>query len=286
MDHDSCVEHLVGLGLSHLESLVYVFLVSHSPATGYRVAQGTGKPTANTYKAIETLERKGLLIVEDDRKRLYRAIPYQEMLRELERGFQQRKKDAARELARIGPSGSDDRVYRLHSLGHVMERCRSMLERARQAVIVDAFPEPLEELGEDLSAVGSRGVDVRVKAYAPVTIQGVTITVDYRGDEALRRWPGQWLNVVADANEHLLACLTEDGAGVHQAIWSGSPYLSWIYHCGIASEIAMDDVANALAGRGRLADVRAVLARYRPEDERLLPGRLVLERHFGSDPRS
>lgn len=278
MRQETSVERLVELGLTRLESSIYVFLLGESPATGYRVARGIEKPTANTYKAIESLESKGLLMVEDDEKRLYRAIPYEEMLGELERRFVRRRNAAAEALARITPPGDDDRVYRLRSTEHILERCRSMLERARTRVLVDAFPNPLDGVRNDLEAAAARGVEVTAKVYRDTSIPGVRVVADYRGESVLAGWSGQWLNLVVDAAEHLLAYLSPDGTSVLQAVWSGSPYLSWIYHCGIASEIALDEVAGAVSDGKSITGVRAVLDRYRPGDERDLAGRKALER--------
>ena len=66
---------LVPFGFTALESEIYVFLLGESPATGYRVAQGINKPAANTYKAIQTLQSKGAILVEEGSSRFCRAVP-------------------------------------------------------------------------------------------------------------------------------------------------------------------------------------------------------------------
>ena len=43
---------LVDLGLTPLEAEVYRFLLGAPGSTGYRIAQATGKPVGNSYKAI------------------------------------------------------------------------------------------------------------------------------------------------------------------------------------------------------------------------------------------
>ncbi|MDO8629132.1 MAG: helix-turn-helix domain-containing protein, partial [Phycisphaerales bacterium] len=72
---EQVIQTLVPLGFTPLEGEVYAILVAESPATGYRVAQAIGKPVANTYKAIESLERKGAIVVDDGESRLCRAVP-------------------------------------------------------------------------------------------------------------------------------------------------------------------------------------------------------------------
>ncbi len=103
MASDDCIEALVSLGFTALESEIYTFLLQESPVTGYRVAQALGKPTANTYKAIESLALKGAVIVAEGAQRHCRAVPAQELLNRLDRRFTAH--DAARSASR----------YRWHS---------------------------------------------------------------------------------------------------------------------------------------------------------------------------
>ncbi len=257
MDHQNSISALRDLGLTEIESMVYTFLLSKSPATGYRVAQAIGKPVANTYKAIEALELRGLLIVEEGEKRLCRTVPYEEMLALLERRFMTSKQRAARALAAIQPADDDERVYNLRSSEQVFERCRAMIERAEQLIIVDAFPLPLEELRPDLEKAAELNprLEIRIKAYRPVAITGARVVAAARGAAVLEKWPGQWLNAVIDANEHLLSFLTRDGTQVHQAVWSNSPYLSYLYYSGVQSEITCDRVKALLSAD---ADVKEI----------------------------
>src|SRR3954447_24395728 len=110
------VSALEELGLSGSEAAVYAYLVQHSPATGYRVAQGIGKPVANTYKAIASLEEKGAVLVDPSSTRPCRAVPPEEFLARLEGQFQERRTRAARALSEVRaaePEEEDARVYPL-----------------------------------------------------------------------------------------------------------------------------------------------------------------------------
>src|SRR5215468_10366506 len=110
----TAIDALTRLGFTALEAEVYTFLLGEPGATGYRIAQGIGKPVANTYKALESLQRKGAILVEDDESRRFRAVPAEELLLGLERDFAQTRAQAARALARLGTDeASDDRVYQL-----------------------------------------------------------------------------------------------------------------------------------------------------------------------------
>jgi sugar-specific transcriptional regulator TrmB len=272
MQVNTGIEALRELGFTELESRIYIFLLEESPATGYRIAQAIEKPVANTYKAIELLEHKGALIIEGGNKRLCRAVPLQEILKQLELSFNSSRKKAERVLSRIKPHKSDGRVYRIKSKNLVMQRCRSMLKRSRYIAILDAFPKPLEELLPEINKTAARGVKMNIKAYRDIELNDVEVVVDFRGEHLIKDWLGQWINLVVDANEFLLAFLTSDGLGVHQAVWSGSPYLSWLYHCGIISEITVDRINRVLDSEGTIDQIRDIIINCRPKKTRELLG--------------
>ena len=103
MQQSKSIQTLIDLGFTNLEAEIYTFLLQESPATGYRIAQAIGKPAANTYKTVQSLEKKGALLVDDSEKRLCRAVPADELLNRLERQFSERKTNICRltKIARV-----------------------------------------------------------------------------------------------------------------------------------------------------------------------------------------
>jgi sugar-specific transcriptional regulator TrmB len=200
------------------------------------VSHEIGKPTANTYKAIAALERRGAVQVEDGENRLVRAVPPEELLSQLERRFRDQREAAAEVLADLRRDVADDRVYALRSAPQVIERARSMLAAARGIVLADLFPRLFETLREDLIGAAARGVAVTAKIYAEAGAPGVETLLQPDAHRVFERWPGQQLSLVVDAEEHLLALFTENLERVHQAVWSRSTFLSCLHHNHLAME--------------------------------------------------
>ena len=70
------IELLHSLGLNRLEAEVYTFLLEQpEPVTAYRAGRALGRPTANVYKAIEALARKGAVVIDEGSTRLCRPSP-------------------------------------------------------------------------------------------------------------------------------------------------------------------------------------------------------------------
>ena len=99
--------------------------------------------------------------------------------------------------------------------------------------------------------------------YKPATLKGVEVVFPPGGEEIMQRWPGHWLNVVVDGREHLLSLLTPEGDGVHQAVWSESVYLSWIYHSAICSEIIHTTMERMMEQGASIPQIRQAVTRLR-----------------------
>ncbi|OGU54858.1 MAG: hypothetical protein A2V66_04625 [Ignavibacteria bacterium RBG_13_36_8] len=244
MKTQSSIKSLVELGLTELESQIYAYLLENSPATGYGVAKGIGKPTANAYKGLESLLAKGAIVVEGGASRLFRAIPSKELLNGLEIRFRKLKEEAEEELSKLKPIEFDERVYHLTSPQQVFERFKEMLAKSTTIVLLDLFPAVVDEIREDLKLAIARKVKVAIKLYESDNIDGAFVIVDPQGPDIIERWPGLWANGVIDGKEHLLTFMSSDKKRVHQAVWSSNTYISWIYHSALMFELLHTSISS------------------------------------------
>jgi sugar-specific transcriptional regulator TrmB len=251
---------LVALGFTPIEASAYAYLVQASPATGYGVARGIGKPVANTYQALQSLRHKGAVLVDGRGRRQWRAVPPRELLARIDAERAERVAEAGRTLARLHRADDDHGVYTLASRTQALARFRDMLERARRVALADVFPEPLAELRPALERAAARGITVAVMVYEPARLRGVEVVVKQDGPEQRQRWPGEWFNLVIDGTEHLLCWF---GSGAPQATWSRSPHLSWIVHGGLWSEMAMARITSGIGEGVATAELARRLKRFR-----------------------
>ncbi|MCC6244251.1 MAG: TrmB family transcriptional regulator [Gemmatimonadaceae bacterium] len=237
--------HLIALGFSELEADVYVFLLRESPATGYRVAQAIGRTAANTYKALESLEARGAVHVEEAESRLCRPVAPEELLRAMEVTFARHRDKAAKALREVSPRAADDGVYRIKTASQVFEMCRTVLQNAERVALLDAFAAPLERLREPMSEAVARGVRIAVLTYEPFHLPGVTVVVNHEATTVRARWTGQWLNLTADSSQQVNALLSDDLDDVVHATWTGSRFLTHLYHSGLLGELVASSVQRA-----------------------------------------
>jgi sugar-specific transcriptional regulator TrmB len=232
--YQKSIDSLSALGFTDLEAAVYAYLVENSPATPYRVAQGIGRPVANTYKAVEALHKKGAVLIDETANRICQAVPPADLLSDLERSFANRHNQAARALSQLKPAVETDRIYALNSAEQIFDRCKRLIDHAESVVLVDAFPGIVDIIRPWLEAAASRNVTTVLQTYKPTDIAGVEVIPYQAAELSLRRWPGQWMIVVVDGAEYLFAYMNEEATVAQQAIWCGSAFLALPQHSNLA----------------------------------------------------
>ncbi len=300
---DPAAAALTDLGFSRLEALAYLHLLQAGPETAYATAKAVGKAVANTYKAIESLERKGAVEVLAGEPRLVRAAPPEEVLGRLRRGFERRSGEAREAFARLDRREPDERVYHLAAAAQVIARARAMIEEARACVLVDLFPAVAAALAPELEAAAARGIAVVALVYDDADLAGCEVVRHSRGALVRRFFAGEHLVLCTDAEQALLALLDSpnvaagpgdadpwpETGGVRQAIHTASPFVAWHLHDNVHHQVHTYAVAEAFADEPELmARVRAV------HDTRLAgiapiatPGwRALMDRHGTAEARA
>lgn len=251
MDFEIIVAKLIKLGFNRLEAEVYLTLLRESPLTGYRIAQILNKAAANTYKALELLEKRGAVIAEETPTvKQYVAIPVSDFLDQIERGFKNDRQFLEESLKDINYSLSGDKIYMLQTFDQVLEKCSKMLENAWHSVIVDAFPPMLSKIAPMLEKAAENGVNIIVNAYEPVELKNCRVIVKSNASKVLELWSGDWMNIAVDGREYLITALEKDGKLQH-AIWSNSPYLSFFVFNGFRYEMLFSALSAKIPSEKR-----------------------------------
>ena len=257
-------DDLAVIGFSALEADVYTALLQDSPSTGYSIAQLLRKPVSNTYKVLESLCRKGCVVVDRTRQpRRYSALPLSEYFDQLEREFSKKREAVEARLRSFARPASYPGIYRLDNLDQVYERAVHVIEGARTSILLDAFPAQVEKVRKALARAVRRHVRVMMKVYAPVTMPGVDLVISDLGPE-IPSWPGELLFVVADGSDYMLAFVDDASGRVLEAVWSQNLYLAIIAYNGLLGELLWSRFLGLIGADPNYAKLRRIMAAYKP----------------------
>lgn len=236
------------LGLTELESDIYLALLTKGAMTGYAVAKDIGKPVANVYKALDSLAGKGAAVQAQQDRKLYKATPWRDLLAEAERRQQDVLRNLARDLAAIPEPGEDEEVYQLTNADQVIATGHRLIEEAEQILLADLEPSAVSLYADALKAAAARGVEVRIKTYQPVNIPGVQIITRLKGEEVYARTPDVRFKIAVDGRSFLNALLSVDMDAVIQAFTSGSALMGMSIYSGLLYELVLTDIKRLAEG--------------------------------------
>ena len=221
------IKLLEDFGLSGLEAAAYVALLNEPGCTGYRLSHILNKPTANVYKALSSMQDKGLVTSDDSGKaREFFPVPVSDFIREQELVLKRKGKELEEELGRLKGKPAAAMINRLSSFEQVLQRATSMIESAGHIIVVDAFPEVLDKLGKLLERKASEGKIVIIHTYRPYSIPGCRITVPESDSYIWLQVPERAFDVAVDGSAFLISNHNLDYTEVDEALYSNHVYLS------------------------------------------------------------
>ncbi len=234
---------LVRLGFTDLEARIYAFLVANSPSTGYRISQGIGKPVANTYKALQTLERKGAILIDPSGKRQCSAIPPTDLLDQLGRNYESQRSQAELALKDLGQPAQSNAVFTLSTLGATFARAQQLIATAQQVILISCPTSLTSEFQTELLAAHLR--EVLVCAFANIETLEYDVTIPSEEPDTLL--------IVVDQKSFVSASFTSGDFADGFAGTDSS--LAKALHDGLAAEITLSNLRRRIedgAGQKRL----------------------------------
>lgn len=256
------LNHLQEIGLSRFEAEVYIFLLKESPSTGYNIAKKLGKAAPNIYPVLDSLIQKGAVNIDDfSNTKKYYAVNPDIFSKHINGAFIKKSTEMAESLKDIKNTLDEEFIQRIPTESHVFEVCSDIISRAEHIIFVEAFPETLERIKPSLEKQALKGVHIVVTSYRKIEIKNCTVALKKNGEVFIKRWKGQWLNIVADHRENIQAFFHESNK-IHEAVWMKSPYLSTTLANGMAYEFLFCKIVEELSASAFTETAEKMLNKY------------------------
>lgn len=246
MADEALKKMLADIGLSGIETDIYIILFQHPGLTGYRIAAHISKPVANTYKALNHLENKGLVVCsESTGTKEYSAIDFSEYMDRLESEMRQKREKILSRLKEMKVVQKNFGSFNLTDKTQVYERAKTMINTAKDVLLADIFPIPFAELKPALEAKEKdKSVDMRIKLYQEEDLECRNLTIAFNGDVIIDGWIGNWLIICKDSEEILIVSFSKDSDQLMHAVWSTDPFLCFAVYNGMVNEFMLIDLLN------------------------------------------
>ena len=235
------------LGLNGLETTIYIWLLKNNRSTGYGIASQINKPVANTYKALNSLEKKGAVVSDNSsNNKYYSSVNVEEFLNRIEREFSNTKKEIIGEVNKLQVQQKSGGIYEIKSVEHVYEKAISMINTAETTLLVDCFPSPMKIIKESLSKKSSEGINIFLKNYCDIKIDDINQIYSKNPDLPVEGLGGEWMTILKDTSESLVALFTKDCKKLKHCIWTKDSFLSFVLFNGSIFEFSYTEIFDKI----------------------------------------
>jgi sugar-specific transcriptional regulator TrmB len=253
--------------LSELEVRIYIWLLQNKRSTGYKIAMEIGKPVANTYKALKSLQKKGAVIIDNSTKKaIFDTVPVEEFLNKIENEFTRKKKKIIDEVQKLEVQQEKKGIYELQSLELMYEKATNMIKSAESSLLIDGHPAPLNMLKEEILNKKKDNITFLLKNYDNTIFEGIKQITNPKTDIHLGGLQAQWIVLIKDVNEALMAFFDLSGQEMKHCIWIRDPYISLILFNGSILEFNLTEIYKEVYGKSanKIENIKKLNLNYEP----------------------
>jgi predicted transcriptional regulator len=267
MKKDNLLKLMREVGLSELEATIYIWLLENKRSTGYKIAGKIGKPVANTYKALKSLQKKGAVLSDETTGTAYfDTIPVKEFLNKIENEFARKKERIIEEVKQLEVIEEKTGIFELQSIELMFEKAATIIKTATSSLLIDGHPAPLMMLKDCILAKRKDKISILLKNYDKTEFEGIKQLHNPKTEMHLGGLQAQWIVVIKDASEALLAFFDHHGEELKHCIWIRDPYISLILFNGSSLEFNLTEVFKVVYGdnEDKINKIKEINLSYEP----------------------
>ena len=234
-------------GLNLYEVKIWTALLSRGTSTAGELSNISGVPRSRTYDILESLEKKGFVVMKLGKPIKFIAVKPDEVIERAKKNFIEQAKEKGKVLDEIKRTDLMDQLNEIYSKGikyvephelsgalrgayNITNHIESIIAKAQKEVIIVTTEKGLEKKANILKAVmkkiTKRGVNVKVAA--PITKENIKIVKEISKFAEVRNCNIRARFVIVDGK--ILTFMIMDDAQIHAnydvGIWINSEFFA------------------------------------------------------------
>lgn len=241
------LNRLRDFGLNSYEAKLWAALLSRGISTAGELSDIANVPRSRSYDVLESLEKKGFIMVKVGKPIKYIAVPPEEVLERVKRRISDNAEKQSKMLDQFKSSELLDELNLLHKTGvelvdpselsgalkgrsNVYAHMSTMIKGAEKSIILQTTSSGLtrkaDELGRVLKKAHEKGVKIRIAA--PITKNNKTLAAELSKFAEIRHTDDKSRFMIIDGKD--LAFLVMDDDNVHPSydlgLWVKTPFFA------------------------------------------------------------
>ena len=257
---EELIQCLGRLNFTEQEAMVYLCLLEEPPATGYAIAQKTGILRSHIYEVLESLLRKGCIMVSKSTPPQYAAVPYRQYL---ERYAAQRNTSRSLALQAVrdyqAAQAAQDVIWNLFFNKDILSTAASLIQDSESYILLKLWAKEADVLADELAKAWKRGVRLFVITFGEPEKRNFphyAYRQNEQTDDSVRQLKGEF-----DGKHVLYGELSDVSHSF--ASWTSNPILKQPIHTSLVYDLSVMNMYQADEFGSLLSRFGADLARLR-----------------------
>ncbi|MGV8150489.1 MAG: TrmB family transcriptional regulator [Candidatus Woesearchaeota archaeon] len=242
------IKKMKDFGLNSYEAKIWAALLSRGVSSAGELSDISNVPRSRTYDVLESLEKKGFIIMKLGKPIKYMAIPPSEVINTIKKRIKEESVQKEQQMDELKGSQiltqltdlhvqgietvePTDMVGLLKERGNVYDHMESMIKTAEKTVYIMTSPDGLsrkiQHMKKTLKKLADKGVAVRV--LVPTTKDLEKHSTELKGIAEVRTVQNMMARFVIVDEEHIMFMITDD-KDVHPnydvGVWVKTPYFA------------------------------------------------------------
>lgn len=137
------VNKMKQFGYTESETNIYLSLIENGSMTGYEVSKKSGVPRSKVYNYLETLVKKGVVLVNKSEPKIYSAISPEEFVSMLKQTTLDDIRYLDNHLSNIKTKENESLLWQLENQEAVQHKMLYMIENAKESLYIQVWEESL-----------------------------------------------------------------------------------------------------------------------------------------------
>lgn len=256
---DTNIQLLMDVGLSKLQARIYLTFSRGDKLTGYAVAKRLHEPAANIYKALDSLQNKGLVLLDDSSSvKYYTAQPMSFYLDQLELRLADKRKIIESEIKPGEFESFQEGIYRIDSYEQLYTQASALIEKSREIIALDSTTPPIEQIRNDLQKASGKGITILIKSYEEINIPNCRVVYSRKMGSPVYELPIQYFHLVVPGEGYITALLNHGNRQLLHGVYTQNIILSIVAYNGFIMEFfstkALDMLLQGRKGKDVLQE--------------------------------
>lgn len=199
---ENILETLKNLHFTEYEAKAYLTLLEDSPLTGYAVAKNSGVPRSKIYEVLDSLTKRGDILVSPGNTPQYTPVPAKELIKNRRMKAEENFELAEKSLAEFVSSANDrENIWNITGRNEILDKVKACISSAEKRILLEIWKEEFKELESDLRQAAKRGVTITIMAYGEIISDFANVYLHYMGDKITEEYGGRWIVISGDDSE-------------------------------------------------------------------------------------